>query len=82
MMNPKFIIINGENNMPELPEVETVRRTLNNLILGRTIESIDIHYSKIIKDLSVTEFRNKLVGKTLKDIGRYGKYLIFIFEDI
>ena len=56
--------------------------TLNNLILGRTIESIDIHYSKIIKDLSVTEFRNKLVGKTLKDIGRYGKYLIFIFEDI
>ncbi len=68
--------------MPELPEVETVRRTLKNMILGRTIESIDIHYSKIIKDVSVTEFRNKLVGKTLKDIDRYGKYLIFIFEDI
>jgi formamidopyrimidine-DNA glycosylase len=68
--------------MPELPEVETVRRTLNNLILGKTIESIDIHYSKIIKDVSVTEFRNRLVGQTLKDIDRYGKYLIFIFEDI
>lgn len=68
--------------MPELPEVETVRRTLNNLILGRTIESIDIHYSKIIKDVSITEFRDRLVGKTLKDINRYGKYLIFIFEDI
>lgn len=68
--------------MPELPEVETVRRTLNNMILGKTIESIDIHYSKIIKDLSVSEFRNILVGKTLKDISRYGKYLLFIFEDI
>ncbi len=68
--------------MPELPEVETVRKTLNNMILGRTIKSIDIHYSKIIKDVSILEFRNKLVGQTLKDISRYGKYLIFIFEDI
>jgi formamidopyrimidine-DNA glycosylase len=68
--------------MPELPEVETVRKTLKNLILGRTIESIDVHYSKIIKDVSVAEFKKKLVGKTLNDIDRYGKYLIFIFEDI
>jgi len=68
--------------MPELPEVETVRRTLNNMILGKTIASIDIHYSKIIKDLSTTEFKDILIGQTLKDISRYGKYLIFIFEDI
>lgn len=68
--------------MPELPEVETVRRTLNNMILGRTIESIDIHYSKIIKDVSTTEFKKILIGKTLRDIDRYGKYLIFIFDDI
>lgn len=68
--------------MPELPEVETVRRTLKNMILGKTIEAIDIHYSKIIKDVSVTEFREKLIGRTLKDIDRYGKYLIFIFDDI
>lgn len=68
--------------MPELPEVETVRRTLNNMILGRTIKSIDVYYSKIIKDVSVFEFKNKLVGQTLTDINRYGKYLIFIFEDI
>ena len=68
--------------MPELPEVETVRRTLNNMILGRTIKSIDVHYSKIIKDVSVSEFKSKLVGQTLIDINRYGKYLIFLFEDI
>jgi len=68
--------------MPELPEVETVRRTLKKMIIGKTIDSIDIYYSKIIKEISVDEFRNKLVGQTLKDINRYGKYLIFIFEDI
>jgi formamidopyrimidine-DNA glycosylase len=68
--------------MPELPEVETVRKTLRNMILGRTISSIDVHYSKIIKDINVDEFKNKLVGKTFIDIERYGKYLIFILDDI
>lgn len=68
--------------MPELPEVETVRRTLHNIVLNKTIENIDIRYSKIIKDLSPSEFSKNLIGKTIKDISRYGKYLIFIFEDI
>ena len=68
--------------MPELPEVETVRATLHNLILNRKIKSIDVYYTKIIKDLSLTDFINKLVGSTLLDIKRLGKYLIFIFDDI
>lgn len=68
--------------MPELPEVETVRKTLYNLILNRTIQSIDVYYTKIIKESSPLEFTNKLVGKTLIDIKRQGKYLIFIFDDI
>jgi len=68
--------------MPELPEVETVRKTLYNLILNRTIKSIDVYYSKIIKDLNISEFSSQLVGKTLLDIKRQGKYLIFIFDDV
>ena len=68
--------------MPELPEVETVRSTLYNLILNRKIKSIDVYYTKIIKDDSLTDFIKKLVGRTLLDIKRKGKYLIFIFEDI
>ena len=36
--------------MPELPEVETVRRTLENFILNKKIEDIKILYSKIIDD--------------------------------
>ena len=36
--------------MPELPEVETVRRGLEKLILGKKISSIEIAYPKMIQD--------------------------------
>lgn len=68
--------------MPELPEVETVRLTLHNLILNKKIKSIDVYYTKIIKDLSLVDFINKLVGQTILDIKRQGKYLIFILNDV
>ena len=68
--------------MPELPEVETVRRTLKNLVLHKTIRDIDVFYDKIIRNRTVDEFKQHLVGKTINDIRRYGKYLIFDFDDI
>ena len=36
--------------MPELPEVETVRRTLKNFVLNKKIISIDVLYPNIIED--------------------------------
>ena len=68
--------------MPELPEVETVKNTLLHLIKGKTIRDIDVFYDKIIRHSTVTEFKKNYNNKTLKDIQRYGKYLIFIFDDI
>ncbi len=68
--------------MPELPEVETVRRTLKNLIINCEIASIDVYYTKIIKDITITSFIKRLVGKTILDIKRDGKYLIFILDDV
>ena len=68
--------------MPELPEVETVKNTLKHLILHKTIRDIDVCYDKIIRNSTVEEFRETYISKTLQDIKRYGKYLIFIFEDI
>ncbi len=35
--------------MPELPEVENVRRTLENLVTGKTIEDVIVTYPKIVK---------------------------------
>ncbi len=67
--------------MPELPEVETVRRTLKNRVLGKKIKTVEVLYEGIIKDISVDEFITCLEGQTINDIRRYGKYLIFILDD-
>ncbi|MEH7108157.1 DNA-formamidopyrimidine glycosylase [Bacillus sp. JJ1764] len=63
--------------MPELPEVETVRKTLKNLVLHKTIQSITINWPKIIKSPVETEqFMDALKGETIEDVGRRGKFLI------
>ncbi|MBI9010054.1 MAG: DNA-formamidopyrimidine glycosylase [Tenericutes bacterium] len=68
--------------MPELPEVETVRQTLKNFIIGRKVTDVIVRYDGIIKDVTVEEFRTKLANQQLKDIRRLGKYLFFDFENI
>ena len=65
--------------MPELPEVETVRRGLVSLVIGKTIRKVDVLWPKIIEAPEVDEFRNDLVGETIENISRRGKYLIFHF---
>lgn len=62
--------------MPELPEVETVRRTLKNFVLNKKIESVEIIYPKIIED-DDNEFVKAVINQTINDIDRVGKYLIF-----
>ena len=62
--------------MPEIAEVETVRLTLKERILNKTIKDIHIYYEKIILD-NPEIFTEKLIGETIKDIKRIGKWLIF-----
>ncbi len=64
--------------MPELAEVETVRRVLKEDLIGLKITSIDLLYKPIFENYDKI---NNLIGKTFKDILRKGKYLIFVFED-
>lgn len=63
--------------MPELPEVETVRRTLTELAAGKTIAQVDIRWPKMIKHPEADEFRDALAGETIQSIARRGKFLIF-----
>ena len=67
--------------MPEMPEVETVRRTLTPLAVGKTIKRVDVWYDKIIVG-DVKSFQQQLKGKTIKKIDRYGKYLLFRLGDL
>jgi len=64
--------------MPELPEVETVRNTLKRLIIGRKIVNFTWTYDKIIKDMTIEQFKNKLLNQSFVDILRRGKFLYYI----
>ncbi|MEH7545079.1 MULTISPECIES: DNA-formamidopyrimidine glycosylase [Bacillaceae] len=67
--------------MPELPEVETVRKTLKHLVLHKEIANITVYWPKIIKNpVEVEQFIDALKGETIVDIGRRGKFLI-IYTD-
>ena len=66
--------------MPELPEVETVRRGLEKLILGKKITTIDIRYPKMIKT-DLDQFQKELHGQEIQSMGRRGKYLLFYLTD-
>ena len=65
--------------MPELPEVETVRRGLTNLVAGRTVESTEVRWEKIVGGLTAEEFYQALRNQTILKIDRRGKYLLFRF---
>jgi formamidopyrimidine-DNA glycosylase len=67
--------------MPELPEVETVRRTLIELVVNKQIKKVSITWPKMIKHpVEVVQFSDALSGETIQDIGRRGKFLI-IYTD-
>jgi formamidopyrimidine-DNA glycosylase len=67
--------------MPELPEVETVARTLREgrgapALLGRTIESVRVLWPREIHGLSADAFSASVVGARVAEVGRVGKYLL------
>ncbi|MBR2792013.1 MAG: bifunctional DNA-formamidopyrimidine glycosylase/DNA-(apurinic or apyrimidinic site) lyase [Erysipelotrichaceae bacterium] len=63
--------------MPELPEVETVVRTLENRINGRIINEVVVRWPKIIDNVPVDIFEKKLRGQKFIGFGRRGKFLLF-----
>ena len=67
--------------MPELPEVETVKNSLKELIINKTISKVTINYTRIIQNCETFEFENNLVNQTFVDVKRIGKYLILQLND-
>ncbi|KNH15871.1 formamidopyrimidine-DNA glycosylase [Arthrobacter sp. ZBG10] len=63
--------------MPELPEVEVVRRGLASWVSGRTIEAVDVLDPRSIRRhaLGVEDFRGNLEGAVVTDVVRRGKFL-------
>ena len=51
--------------MPELPEVETVKESLKNLVLNKKINNAVILYSNIIDTPNLEEFTNNIKNQTI-----------------
>jgi formamidopyrimidine-DNA glycosylase len=69
--------------MPELPEVETVRRDLEARIIGRTITScvVSPDAPRLVQLITTEEFCRQIVGRTIAGLRRRGKYLIVDLDD-
>ncbi len=62
--------------MPELPEVETVRRGLDARLVGRTIRSVEVGRERTVRRTSREAVIDGLTGATVIDTRRRGKYLL------
>lgn len=68
--------------MPELPEVETIRRTLEKLVLNKRIKDVSIYWPKIIQfPHDIEQFRMILRDEKIERIARRGKFLLFYLTD-
>ncbi|MDF2671190.1 MAG: 5-hydroxymethyluracil glycosylase [Paenibacillus sp.] len=69
--------------MPELPEVETVRRTLNVLVAGKRIEKVTVHLPRIIqRPDDISQFAFMLQGQTIRSVERRGKFLRLVLDEL
>src|SRR5689334_1799111 len=66
--------------MPELPEVETIRKQLHEKLAGKTVRDLFIYKSGRETPVG-EEFVKKVVGGRLSFVGRRAKVLLFQFEN-
>ena len=62
--------------MPEMPEVEQVRKTLAPRITNKKITSVEVYLDRLVKHPTVEKFVEGLTGKSILEVGRKGKYLV------
>ena len=67
--------------MPELPEVETIRRELEKEVVGRKVKSVEVTGKKSIKRQSPEDFITGLVGAKITGSQRKGKYLLMPLDN-
>ena len=67
--------------MPELPEVETVRRGLEGAVVGRRIDDVQVPGRRTVRRQSPAELEIRLIGRSITAAGRRGKYLLLALDD-
>jgi len=67
--------------MPELPEVETIRRQLHVELEGTRITRCEVLLPRLVTHPSPRTYRKAVKGSRIKGVSRRGKYLLFILDD-
>ena len=66
--------------MPELPEVETIRRRLAPYVVGRRVDAATINDPRLTRPFDPTSVAAALQGERIAGLDRRGKYLVVRFE--
>jgi formamidopyrimidine-DNA glycosylase len=66
--------------MPELPEVETIRRGLAPVLTGRRFLAVSVGNKRLRQQSAAEEFQQWVAGRRLESLRRRGKYLVFNLE--
>lgn len=66
--------------MPELPEVETVRRTLAGVLKGQRVDQVEVRSPHCVAGLPA-DFVREIEGRSFANFGRRGKYLLLWLDD-
>src|SRR5215472_16535913 len=66
--------------MPELPEVEVLRRHLAGAIRNKVIRNVEVRRARVLRPTSVQTFVRTLTGGKFTGLTRRGKYLLFSLE--
>jgi formamidopyrimidine-DNA glycosylase len=74
--------VGGTASVPELPEVETIRRDLDGEVVGRRIKSVQVKGRRSIRrHRGPAEFKGLLEGHKIVAVSRRGKYLLLSLDD-
>jgi formamidopyrimidine-DNA glycosylase len=66
--------------MPELPEVETIARTLRPDLVGKTILSANLRWERTLATPSPAQFKKQIAGQKILGVSRRAKYLVIQLE--
>ncbi len=67
--------------MPELPEVETIARSLRPQLVGMTILDADVFWPRTVAAPSVRRFKQAIRGQVVREVGRRAKFLRLVLTD-
>ncbi len=74
------MLLHWLEEMPELPEVETIKRELSPCMVGQSFSHVTLLDRKLLHGASTEELQ-RIVGQTVQFLERRGKYLIFHLAD-